>query len=457
MGERSRELFLLLLGDILVFAAALWLTLAVRYLEVPTEARLSLHLGPFSLLAALWLFLFYVAGLYDKHTVFLKTLLFNRILNTQVVNVLVAALLFLILPFEIAPKTNLLLYLIISVALLSWWRLVLFNRLSPKAAHKAVLIAGGEEAKELAAEVNQNDRYNYSFVHVFDDAAVARATFTDDLLALIRDEGVRIIVTNPRGQRVEEILPTLYNLAFLEYRVTFLDFYKVFEDTFDRVPLSAIRYDWFITHVSQSRNALYDFLKRAIDIAGSVVIGFLFLVALPMIYAAVRMEGRIPQLFMWQRRIGQYNTPMYVLKLQTMTKNDIASGTWMSEDATRGNVVTPVGHFIRKLSLDEVPQVYNVLKGEMSLIGPRNDIEGLGHRLAEAIPYYNIRNFVKPGITGWAQTHQYYTGNNISPQSLEESKLRLAYDLYYVKNRSLLLDIEIALRTIKTLLARIGG
>ena len=111
---------------------------------------------------------------------------------------------------------------------------------------------------------------------------------------------------------------------------------------------------------------------------------------------------------------------------------------------------------VQKMSLDEVPQIWNILKGEMSLIGPRNDIAGLGARLAEEIPYYNIRNFVKPGVTGWAQTHQHYMGNNIQPQSLEESRVRLAYDLYYVKNRSLMLDIEIALRTIKTLLSRFG-
>jgi lipopolysaccharide/colanic/teichoic acid biosynthesis glycosyltransferase len=92
----------------------------------------------------------------------------------------------------------------------------------------------------------------------------------------------------------------------------------------------------------------------------------------------------------------------------------------------------------------------------MSLIGPRNDIMGLGQRLASDIPYYTIRNFVKPGVTGWAQTHQHYMGDNISPQSMEESRIRLAYDLYYVKNRSFMLDVEIALRTLKTLLSRFG-
>jgi len=139
-----------------------------------------------------------------------------------------------------------------------------------------------------------------------------------------------------------------------------------------------------------------------------------------------------------------------------MTENRSASATWTTEDAKEGNRVTRVGAVLRKLSIDEIPQVWTILKGDMSLIGPRNDIKGLGERLAAEIPYYNIRNFVKPGVTGWAQTHQHYMGDNISPQSLEESKTRLSYDLYYVKNRSLLLDVEIALRTIKTLLSRFG-
>ena len=145
-----------------------------------------------------------------------------------------------------------------------------------------------------------------------------------------------------------------------------------------------------------------------------------------------------------------------VYKLRTMTSNDAGSSTWVKEDVQKQNFVTKVGSFLRKTSIDEMPQLWNILKGEMSLIGPRNDIEGLGQRLVKEIPYYTIRNFVKPGITGWAQTHQHYMGDNISPQSLEESKVRLAYDLYYVKNRSFMLDMEIALRTIKTLLSRFG-
>lgn len=249
------------------------------------------------------------------------------------------------------------------------------------------------------------------------------------------------------------MLPLIFDLAFLKFEFTFLDFYKVYEDTFDRVPLSALRYDWFIAHVSQSKSLVYDFSKRSIDILGSLVVGFVFICVLPIVYIAMRIEGN-KNIFMFQKRIGQFNAPVSVIKLQTMTENDATSSTWTKEDGQKGNQITKVGAVVRKLSLDEFPQVWNVLKGDMSLIGPRNDIVGLGARLASEIPYYNIRNFVKPGVSGWAQTNQHYMGDNISPQSLEESRLRLAYDLYYVKNRSFMLDMVIALRTFKTLLSR---
>jgi len=119
MGERSRELLILVLGDVAIFVVTLWLTLLVRYLKIPSSELLSAHLGPFLLLSGVWLFIFYIAGLYDKHTVFLKNLLFSRIINTQFVNILIAALIFLIVPFDIAPKTNLIIYLVISVGLIT--------------------------------------------------------------------------------------------------------------------------------------------------------------------------------------------------------------------------------------------------------------------------------------------------------------------------------------------------
>jgi lipopolysaccharide/colanic/teichoic acid biosynthesis glycosyltransferase len=456
MGERARELLILITGDIVCFIASLYLMLSIRYMAIPDADLLTDHFGPFVILTGVWLFIFYIAGLYDKHTVFLKSLLFSRILNTQFVNMLIGALLFLILPFGIAPKVNLVIYFIISVILVTLWRLKLFNYFSPKNRHKAILIADGDEAIELVDEINNNDRYNYSFVRIIDNTTAANTKdFETKLLELIDKENISIIVANPTGDHMERIMPTVFDLAFLKFEFTFLDFYKVYEDTFDRVPLSALRYDWFISHVSQSKSLAYDVLKRVFDIFVSAILLILLGFLMPFILLAMRVESKGP-VFITQDRIGRHNKPVKVYKIRTMTANDSDSGTWLQEDEKRENVITKVGAFLRKTSIDELPQCITIMKGEMSLVGPRNDIVGLGNRLAEEIPYYNIRNFVKPGVTGWAQTHQHYMEDNISPQSIEESRQRLAYDLYYVKNRSMMLDIEIALRTMKTLLSRFG-
>ncbi len=456
MGERTRELLILIIGDVFFFILALWLTLFVRYLSIPSAELFSSHLGPFLTISAVWLFIFYIAGLYDKQTVFFKSLMFSRILNTQVVNAIVAFLLFFVIPFGIAPKTNLVIYMVISVAVFTWWRMYLYNHFIPKNMHRAIILADGPEAIELVDEVNNNDRYNYFFVRIINKkTATETVDFEAKLLQLIEKEKIDIIVANTSDGYLTKVLPKLFDLAFLRFELTFLDFYKVYEDTFDRVPLSALNYEWFITNVSQAKSLVYDALKRMVDVLGSLLLGLGLILILPFIYIAMRIEGK-GSLFITQERIGQFNKKVIVYKIRTMTENRSASATWTNEDAKEGNVVTKVGAVLRKLSIDELPQVLNILKGEMSLIGPRNDIKGLGERLAKEIPYYNIRNFVKPGVTGWAQTHQHYMGSNISPQSLEETKMRLSYDLYYVKNRSFLLDIDIALRTLKTLLSRFG-
>lgn len=456
MGIRTRELAILLAGDIFFFFVALWITLAVRYLSLPNNELFYEHLVPFAILSLAWIFVFYIAGLYDKHTIILKRRLFDLILNAQLLNILLAAVFFFAIPyFGIAPKTNLAIYLVTSSCLILLWRLYLFHFFAPKKKYKALIIAEGEEAEEVVREVNNNNRYDFTVVRMVEyDLISSTPDFQAKLLTVIEQENISIVIADPRSPYIADFLPTIFNLTFLHTRFAFLDFHQVYEDIFDRIPLSCLRYDWFLANVSQTSKQVYDILKRLIDILGSIVMGAFFLVLLPFVYLAIKLDDG-GEVFITQRRIGKYNRPMTVYKVRTMTTNKSASAEWTTEEK-QTNKVTRVGTFLRTTSIDELPQMLNILKGELSLIGPRNDIEGLGVRLAEAIPYYNIRYFITPGVTGWAQTNQRYAAGNISPQSIEESRVRLAYDLYYIKNRSFMLDISIALRTIKTLLSRFG-
>ena len=449
MGERTRELTVLIIGDVSVFIISLWLTLLLRYFSIPSFELFVEHLVPFLLLSAAWLFVFYIAGLYDKQTVFLKSLLISRIIKTQVVNSIIAALLFLVIPFGIAPKTNLVIYLVLSVALLTLWRLKVYRRIEPKTRHRAILLADGKEAIELVDETNNNDRYSYTFIRIIDQATADKTeNFEEKLLQLIEKERIDIVVANPGSPYVIKALPKIFDLAFLRFKTTFLDFYKVYEDTFDRVPVDSIKYDWFLSNISQSKSDVYNFVKRGIDIVGALVLlvpaGLIF----PVVAALIKMEDKGPLLYT-TTRIGQFNSQITIYKFRT--KNGADSGA----AALKSTLVdTRVGAFLRKTRIDELPQLINVLKGDLSFIGPRPEMPALVEVYAKSVPYYNARHFMKPGLSGWAQINNFDVPRG--GVDVERTKVKVSYDLYYLEQRSLFLDVQIGLKTIATIVMRTG-
>lgn len=449
MGERSRELSILIIGDIVIFNVALWLTLLVRYLEVPDMDRLALHVPPFLTFTVVWLGIFFILGLYDKHTNLLKKLLVNRILYAQVINVVVAGILFFIIPFGITPKTNLVLYLIISIILLSLWRLQLVPRMSPKQRHKAVLIADGPEAIELVDEINNNDRYNYYFIRIIDEKTLRNTEdFEQKIMALMEREQVELIVADPNGATIKTFLPTLFNLSFLHFAFTFLDFNRLYEDTFDRAPVNMLQYEWFITNISQSKSAIYDVVKRVIDVTGALVLLLPAAILFPLVALSIKIEDR-GKLFYSTTRVGQFN------KLITIHKFRTKNGADVGEDALSSVLNdTKVGLFLRKTRIDELPQLLNVLKGDLSFVGPRPEMPALAKVYAEQIPYYNTRHFLKPGLSGWAQINNYDVPRG--GVDVERTTAKLSYDLFYLERRSLLLDLQIAFKTIATIIMRTG-
>ena len=437
-------------GDIAVFIASLWIMLVVRYGEIPTRELLYVHISSFVFLFGVWVLVFYMAGLYGKRVALFKKELPQTIVGAQIANILIAALFFFFIPIGIAPKTNLLLYLVISIGVVFAWRLWLFPRITrPGARERAALIGAGPEIEELQAEVNAHERYHFVFPVVLSPQELAEDF--DSCAARLKEAGVTTLIVDTDQDALRPFLSRLYELSFVTPGYAFLDFYHVYEEVFDRVPLSLLQYDWFLKNVSSPVSNAYEFIKRAIDILGGVVMGLIMLVVLPFVFIAMRLEGPGP-LFIRQERIGKYGSRMQAYKFRSMER--VEEGVWVGEGE---NKVTKVGAFLRLTSLDEFPQFINVLKGELSLVGPRNDIRALGERLAASVSYYNIRYIVKPGITGWAQINQQYEQGNISPQSIEETKTRLAYDFYYIKKRSLVLDIVIALKTVKRMFFRLGS
>lgn len=447
----TRAPALLLAGDLAVFALSLWLTLLVRTGELPTMMLLKDHAGPFSILFLAWVLIFYMSGLYGKGTILLKSHLPQALLRTQVANIILAALFFFLVPgVGIAPKTNLAIYLVISLLLIFSWRLAVYPRMTvTNDRARAVLIASGEDAVALAREVNGNQRYPLQFVAVRSPEDFL-ALSEQERVALI-PEGVDAVVADITACNAHGLLPVLYDLPHGVGNYDIVDFTDLYEEIFDRVPLSLLDQGWFLEHVSEKDPLWYTLPKRLIDLVGGIAMGLVTLIALPFVWTALRLEGPGP-LLIRQDRIGQHGSTMRVYKFRSMSHVD--SGAWKGETE---NKVTRVGGILRQISLDEFPQFWNILTGDLSLIGPRNDIEGLGKRLEAELPYYIMRYSVTPGITGWAQINQQYEQGNLSPQSVEETKVRLAYDFYYLKHRSLGLDLVIALKTIKRMFFRLSN
>lgn len=449
----KREYLVLLAGDVLVFFFSLWAVLTFRYLEVPSTELFAKHVVPFSMLFAVWVLVFFLADLYGKHTRFFRSSLPTKILYTQIVNVLIAALFFFLIPvFGLAPKTILILYLVVSFIFIYLWRVALFPRL-PRLLRgkklKGVLMASGPDAQALSREIAGDGRYSFVFEHIIDTSKIEPHEVVREALRLAAKEDITFLVMDFSDRAFDTARPIIYDAAFHKERFAIIDVVELYQEIFERVPLSLIEYEWILSNVSASRT--YDVLKRFIDIVGALLLSIPALLMYPFAILAIKLEDK-GAIFIDQERVGRYQKPIRVVKFRSMTGNDrgeygVAGKTSLS--------VTRVGNFLRRSRIDELPQLWSILKGDLSLVGPRPEFPSLAHEYNAKIPYYNARSLITPGLTGWAQikhdTHPHH-GTDV-----EETKVKLSYDLYYLKHRSLFLDIFIVLQTVRIILTARGS
>jgi len=435
-------------GDVLILYLSLYLTLLVRSRTWPDGEELTLHLAPFSILFIVWILVYFIAGLYEKHTLILKGKLSSIILNAQVTNIFLSVGFFYFISyFSIAPKTNLFIFLVISSILIFFWRSYGHELFGVKRKQNAILIGTGEEVREIVTEVNQNPRYDLRFVSSLDINAIKDIDLQSEFIERVYSDDVGVVAIDLQNDEIEPLLPHLYNLIFSKVR--FMDMHKIYEDIFDRIPLSLLRYTWFLENISLSPSPVYDFLKRFMDIVIALVLCVPSLIAYPLVWVAVKLEDGGP-LFITQDRVGKNNQPIKIVKFRTMTGND--NGKYV-DGATKLRE-TRTGAILRKTRIDELPQLWSVLTGRLSLIGPRPELPALVKTYEAEIPYYNVRHLIKPGLSGWAQI--YHDNHPHHGEAVMQTKEKLSYDLYYIKNRSVLVDLKIALRTLQKLVSRSG-
>jgi lipopolysaccharide/colanic/teichoic acid biosynthesis glycosyltransferase len=224
----------------------------------------------------------------------------------------------------------------------------------------------------------------------------------------------------------------------------------VYEEITQRVPIHHLESDWIIrSFVDKLRvSGVYEVIKRLVDILGGLTGLLILLLAWPIIAILTLIDSGTPIMYS-QDRVGKGGARFAILKFRTMRQDADADGTFkpaLEHDAR----VTWVGRGLRRTHLDELPQFWNVLRGNMSLVGPRAEREQLVVQYQREIPFYRARLLVKPGLTGWAQINYGYVVD------VKETAIKLEYDLYYIIHRSLTMDLSIILRTIGTVLGRKG-
>ena len=441
---------ILLAGDLAIFAGALLLTLLVRYRSIPSAEVIDQHLTPFTMLFFVWLLVYMIVGLYDKKMTLARKNVPGVVFRAQFINTLIAVLFFFLFPFAIEPKTNLVIYLLISSVLISFWRLYVFPSIVSGKTLRVLTIGSGPEATAIAQTFSSNPFYRNVQSHSLDSGEIEDIDLLrQSLIRSVEESGVDLIIADMRDPRIEQLSQDFYTLVFTNQHVQFFNLPTVYEQLHHRIPPSLIGETWFLENVTTgSPHYAYDVLKRTVDILGALVLFIPFAIFFPFIALAIKLGDGGP-LFYVTERVGLHNAMIKIIKFRTMTGRDSGDAALKSDLK-----VTRVGKILRKSRLDELPQLINVLRGDLSFIGPRPEMPALASVYAEEIPYYNLRHLIKPGLSGWAQINNFdapRAGVDI-PRTVD----KLSFDLYYLKHRSFLLDMETALKTIDTVLQRTG-
>ncbi len=427
---------LLLTLDLVLFSAVLpcALSFALLLSAVPGRSHQSFALfGQLMLAGMCAQIVFYYHELYNLQVMRETSEVFLRALGGVGTLFVLLAIAYAVAPV-LSPG---LLYTVVLAPVL--FGAVCISRLLalPKRRESVLVIGSGEQSSELLEVIGSCPEWNMEVVEIAHcDALIRhRASANAD----------RIIVC-PDQAKNSDLLATL-----LEWKlrgVAIEDAHYFYERATGRVRVDQLTPDWFVFSAGFENGRRKRALKRAVDLASAAVLLAGTLPLCGLVSLAILLEGAGPVLF-HQDRIGLNGKPFRIHKFRTMRPLERAEGArWVSEERNR---ITRLGEFLRKYRLDELPQLWNVIEGKMSLVGPRPEQPSICAMLAEHIPYYHQRHTVPPGLTGWAQVRYHYGA------SIEESKRKLEFDLFYVKHLSLWLDLAVLIETIKVVLVGRGA
>ncbi|MEK7612069.1 MAG: exopolysaccharide biosynthesis polyprenyl glycosylphosphotransferase [Patescibacteria group bacterium] len=427
--------FSVLAGDIIVLYISLVLMLFIRYGNLAAQLPRS-HFLPFSIIFAFWIIIFYIVGLYDPSALRNSKKFNARFGLALTLNFFLAALFFYFLPlYEITPRANLLIFLAIFGSAAYVWRSTYNTNIQFRGPLKRIIILGNTKlAQELAHYLQEHSQLGYEIAETITSQEIY--SNKERLLNALQEQNAHLVVV-PR--HIKEDKTAYEALGQKLDHAHFIDLKTIYEEIFNKIPLEELGSNWFGEGISEDKN-IYEILKRPLDIMLACLLSALLLPIALVIVFAIKMTAH-GSAFFTQTRVGVRGRKFTLWKFRTMMLNAEQFGPkWAKPDDVR---VTPIGKILRKTHLDELPQLWNILWGDLSFVGPRPERPEFTATLEEKIPYYDFRHMIRPGLTGWAQINYPYGS------SFEDSYQKLEYDLYYLKHRAILLDISILMKTIR--------
>lgn len=423
-GNRAKK-FILVLGDIFLLYFSLFITLIIRDFSLPSIKLWNLHVFPFLIVNLLWLLIFYIAGFYDTEKKPFINL--SDVFRATVVGGIIAILLFYLIPsLGITPKTNLIIDVFIASVFIWGWRSLFGNLLTKSKKIKVLFLDEPKEKDNLIDYINNRPQLAYE---VIKDIASAD-----------------IIVISEEVKQNPELVQSLYQM--LLSGKTVVDFDKFYESLTGKIPVSTIGKSWFLENLMEINKQTFEKFKRVFDIILSLFFSIPLIILYPFVALAIKLESRGP-VFYKQKRIGKNGKIFDLVKFRSMFSNSGSEKSGWEKPSEKNIHVTSFGNIIRKIRIDELPQIWNILRGDLSFTGPRPERPEFVKELTRKISHYSMRHIVKPGLTGWAQI-------NFSDASAKDALEKLQYDLYYIKNRDFLLDLSIILKTIMVVLKTSG-
>ncbi|HZT58820.1 MAG TPA: TIGR03013 family XrtA/PEP-CTERM system glycosyltransferase [Pyrinomonadaceae bacterium] len=396
---------------------------------------------------------FYLYDLYDFVVMHDRRELVLRLVQALGLAWVALAIVMYLVPALVIGRGVSLIALPLALALMVAWRVCAHWLLGhPSVGEKILIVGSGDAAVEVAREVLERRDAGYRVVGFVDNKPelVGKSLvnprvvgLTSELGEIIRREGINRVVVAMAERRGQFPVRQLLDLS-LSGDVAIEECASFYERLTGRVSLDMMRPSWLIFSGRGRQGRLSAAIRTAVH-RGVALAGFVLSLPLALLTAAlVKLDSRGPVLYS-QERVGKNGRAFRVYKFRSMRTDAEANGpVWASKDGDAR--VTRVGRVIRKIRVDEIPQFWNILKGEMNFVGPRPERPHFVRQLAEEIPFYEQRHLIPPGLTGWAQIKYPYGA------SIEDAREKLQYDLYYIKNQSLLLDAVIMFETVKTIL-----